>query len=70
MGGMKEMADSLIGYYVGGIHAVEEWTEYLRTDGRTHTRTKVTTVYLPVSLRSLGGYNNGELTYASVRSLL
>ena len=27
------------------------------TDGRTDTRAKVKTVYLPVSLHSLGGYN-------------
>jgi len=33
--------------------SVEEWTEC----AQTHTQTKVKTVYPPVSLGSLGGYN-------------
>ena len=32
----------------------EDWTECAQTD----TQTKLKTVYLSVSLRSLGGYNN------------
>jgi len=40
---------------VGGTHTVEDWTECALT--QTGRQTKVKTVYLPVSLRSLGGYN-------------
>jgi len=46
------------GWFVaGGRHTVEDWTECAQTHTQTDRQTKVRTVYPPVSLRSLGGYN-------------
>ena len=47
---------------VGETHIVEDWTECAQCtdthiDRQTDRQTKVKTVYPPVSLRSLGGYN-------------
>jgi len=56
----------------GGTHTVEDWTECAQTHTPTGRRTKMKTVYPPVSLRSLGGYNNATLSsyYASYSLLL
>jgi len=49
---MREMADAL---WEGSTHTVEDWTECAQTHTQTDKQTKVKTVYLSVSLRSLGG---------------
>ena len=50
---------------MGGTHTVEDWTECAQTHTRTARQKKVKTVYPPVSLRSLGGFNYKEKRHQS-----
>ena len=43
---------------LGGTHTVEDWTECAQTHSDRQTKVKTVGLYPPVSLRSLGGYNN------------
>jgi len=52
IGCVRETADEL---WKG--HTVEDRSAHSLTHRHTHRHTEVKTVYLPVSLRSLGGYN-------------
>ena len=47
------VALELLAFSLALSYTVEDWTEC----AQTHRHTKVKTVYPPVSLRSLGGYN-------------
>jgi len=38
-------------------HTAEDWTDCAQSHTQTDRRTKVKTVHLPLSLRSLSGYN-------------